>query len=283
MSVSERCQAFGDVVDQIQQCTDASQLRQLSAKGYTALLLLRDLGYKIFDVTEQGKADAESAKKAFDEKTLVLQNMLYENGYYQKEIQEARNYRSTVSDSDMELIPVEQFLATAGPEFQSDLDISSTDYAHQLLLKRLEHELHARKQARQQLSELRARRDALQTSLGLKRKATEDLSEQVSRIKASAAPLRQLIGSQHTATLSDQHQLAQLLPLPLYMIYSQTAAILQLQGLQAIDLTITGEQERAEQDISAAARSATSPGSGKRQNLETSTEKELYQVGAINS
>lgn len=280
MSFNDHCEAFGDVVDQIQQCTDGTQVRQLSAKGYTALLLLRDLGYKIFDVTEQGKADAESARKAFDEKTLVLQNMLYENGYYQKEIQEARNYRSTVSDSDVELIPIEEFLATAGPEFQSDLNTSSTDYKHQLLLKRLEHELHSRKQARQQLGELRARRDALQTSLGLKRKATDDLSDQVSHIKAAAAPLRQLIGSQRTPALSDQHQLAQLLPLPLYLIYSQTAAILQLQGLQAIDLTIVGEQEQAEQDISAAARSMASPGSSKRQRLETSTHKELYQVNA---
>ena len=83
--------------------------------GLTSLLVMRNLGFKLFDTTEQCKSDAESARKAFDEKKLVLQNILYENGYYQKEINEARNYKSAVSDSEMELTTTDSFFQTTMP------------------------------------------------------------------------------------------------------------------------------------------------------------------------
>lgn len=256
-------------MEDIQACTDADQLRQLRTTGLTQLLLMRNLGFKLFDTTEQCKLDAETARKAFDEKILVLQNLLYENGYYQNEINEARNYRSSVSDSDMELISTEQFFQTASAEFYSDLDESATDYEHQLLLRRLEHEQHSRKQARQQLNELKARRDAMHASLGLKRKAVDDLSEHVTQIKAASAPVRKLIPQSDTA-IAEQQQLAQLLPLPLYMIFSQTTAILQLLTA-SVQLEVTGSAENAQEELSAAVKSAA-PAGNKRQKREGSPE-----------
>ena len=165
-SLEQPCNTFANVVQDVQRCTDRGKgLEQLVTKGLTSLLAIRDVGYKMFDVTETAKANAAKARDAFDEKTLVLQNLLYESGYYQKEIQEARDYKSTVSDSELELMSVQEFMQTADSEFTGGFDRDSQDYQHQLMLKRLEHELHSRKQARQQLSELKARRDALQTNL----------------------------------------------------------------------------------------------------------------------
>lgn len=269
-SFQEQCQVFGNIVDDMQDCKDVEQLRQLLTKGLTSLLVIRNLGFKLFDVTEQCKADAESARRAFDEKTLVLQNMLYENGYYQKEINEARNYKSSVSDADMELIPVEEFFQTASPEVHSDLDKSAADYEHQITLKRLEHELHFRKQARQQLNELRVRRDAMHASLGLKRKAVDDLSEHVIQIKTAAAPVRQLLPQAATAQ-PEQQQLTQLLPLPLYMIFSQITATSQFLTAP-VDVSVQGSAEVAQEELTAAIK-ATAPAAGnKRQKRDSSPE-----------
>lgn len=279
----EQCQAFGSIIDDIQSCNDPEQLRQLMTTGFTSLLVMRNLGFTLFDATEQCKSAAESARKAFDEKTLVLQNILYENGYYQKEINEARNYRSSVSDSEMELVPTDSFLQTTSADLHSSLDRTAADYEHQLLLKRLEHELQARKQARQQLSELKVRRDAMHASLGLKRKAVDDLNEHVSHIKAAAAPVRELLPQSDTA-IPEQQQLAQLLPLPLYMIFSQTTAILHL--LEAsIGMEVHGSAELAQDDLIAAANSAAAQRNSKRQkrdgSVEPPAETDLHKVRLV--
>ena len=276
----EHCQAFGNIVDDIQSCNDPEQLRQLMSTGLTSLLVMRNLGFNLFDTTEQCKSDAESARKAFDEKKLVLQNILYENGYYQKEINEARNYKSAVSDSEMELITTDSFFQTTTADFHSSLDKTAADYEHQLLLKRLEHELQSRKQARQQLSELKVRREAMHASLGLKRKAVDDLSEHVSHIKTAAAPVRDVLPQLDAAT-SEQQQLAQLLPLPLYMILSQTTAILQL--LEApIGIEVHGSADAAQEELSVAANSAAAQRHTKRQkrdgSVEPPAETDLHKV-----
>ncbi|DBB05940.1 TPA: hypothetical protein ACH3X3_009935 [Trebouxia sp. C0006] len=167
-ALDEPCKAFGDFVEDVQHCTDPGKsLQQLSTKGLTSLLSMRDIGYKMFGVTEGVKADAAKARDAFDEKTLVLQNLLYESGYYQKETQEARDYKSAVSNADMELMSVEEFQQTAAAAFTADLEPSSDSYEHKLMLKRLDHELQSRKQARQHLSELKASAilDTLSTSV----------------------------------------------------------------------------------------------------------------------
>ncbi|KAL0042685.1 hypothetical protein WJX79_007704 [Trebouxia sp. C0005] len=51
----------------------------------------------------------------------------------------------------MELMSVEKFQQTADTAFTANLEAPSDSYEHKLMLKRLDHELHSRKQARQQL------------------------------------------------------------------------------------------------------------------------------------
>ena len=118
------------------------------------------------------------------------------------------------------------------------------------------------------MSELKVRREAMHASLGLKRKAVDDLSEHVSHIKTAAAPVREVLPQSDAAT-SEQQQLAQLLPLPLYMIFSQTTAILQL--LEAsIGIEVHGEA--AQEDLSVAANSAAAQRHTKRQKRDGSVE-----------
>lgn len=275
-SLTQPCADFGELVQDVQEFTDAGEgLEQLSSKGLAALLFVRHLGFNMFDATERGKADTAKARHAFDEKTLVLQNVLYETGYYQKEIQEAADYKSKFSDSELELMPVGHFQQYAADEFTAGLDLSSPDCDHQLTLRRLDHELHARKQARKILSELKARRDALQTNLGQKRKAQADLCRHIGQINASTQSVRQLLDLADAAS-DRQDELAQLLPLPLYFIFSQSTAILDTLSM-AVKAEVVGSKEQAESHL--AAESSSSQPAHKRQKRAASVkENELYQV-----
>ena len=269
-TLDQPCRAFGDIVDEVQQCTDPNtSIEQLSINGLTSLLVIRDLGYKLFDVTETAKTDAAKAREAFDDKTLVLQNLLYESGYYQKEVQEARDYKSAVSDNDMELLSVEEFTQVTGEEALAGLGADSAEYDHQLMLRRLEHELQSRKQARQQLSELQARRDALQTKLCQTRKALEAMRGHVSQNSASTQPVRKLF-SLPDAAAAMQQEAAQLLPLPLYMIYSQATAILGTL-LTTVKPEVAGSKEEAEAAF-------VSGFKGSEQPAHKRAKSDVYQV-----
>lgn len=280
-ALDQPCKDFGDIVQDVQQCTDPGKgLEQLTTKGVTALLAIRDTGYKVFDVTEKAKADAARARDAFDEKTLVLQNLLYESGYYQKEIQEARDYKSAVSEVDMELVSTEEFMQAAGSEFTAGLDASSVEYNHQLMLKRLEHELQSRKQARQQLRELTARRDALQTNLGQKRKALTDLRKHASIINSSTQSIRSLFSLPHAAADQGQQELAQLVPLPLYFILSQATAIL---GTLSALVTpeVVGSRDDAAAELAGGSKASAQPARKKQKrsaSVGSASENDLYQV-----
>jgi hypothetical protein len=279
-ALDEPCKAFGDFVEDVQHCTDpGTGLQQLSTKGLTSLLAMRDIGYKMFGVTEGVKANAAKARDAFDEKTLVLQNLLYESGYYQKEIQEARDYKSAVSNADMELMSVEEFKQTAGAAFTADLEASSDSYEHKLVLKRLDHELQSRKQARQQLSELKARKDALQTNLGQKRKALADLHKHAKHIKHSTQNVRKLL-SLPDCNDQSQHQLAQLLPLPLYFIYSQASAILDTLSI-SVRAEVAGSKEEAEVELASDNKNALQPARKKQKrsaSVASTADNDHYQV-----
>lgn len=281
--LTQPCVDFGELVQDVQESTDRGEgVEQLSSKGLTALLFIRHLGFKMFEVTEKGKADAAKARDAFDERTLVLQNILYETGYYQKEIQEATDYRSKISDSEMELMSGEDFMQYAAGEFTGGLDRLAEDYNHQLTLRRLDHELHIRKQARKQLSELRMRRDALQTNLAQKRKALTDLREHASQISASTQSIRQLFSLSDSAG-QQQHELSQLLPLPLFFIFSQATAILGTLST-TVQAEISGSKDQAVAALAADSKASSQP-THKRQkraaSVASASENNLYQVCAL--
>ncbi|KAL3144500.1 hypothetical protein ABBQ32_004237 [Trebouxia sp. C0010 RCD-2024] len=274
--LTQSCVDFGELVQDVQECIEGGEaLEQLSSKGLAALLFLRHLGFSMFETTETGKANTAKARHAFDEKTLVLQNILYERGYYQKEIQEAAEYKSRVSNSELELMSVEQFQQFASEEFTAGLDPSSQDYDHQLILRRLDHELHTRRQARKQLSELKMRRDALQTNLGQKRKAHTDLRRHISQISASTQNVRQLFALPDAP--SHHNDLAQLLPLPLHFILTQATAILDTLST-AVKTEVVGSQAQAERQLAADSTEASYPAKKRQRRASSLAENDLYQA-----
>ena len=279
--LDEPCKDFADIVQDVQECTDRGKgLEQLATTGLTSLLGIRNFGYMMFDVTEKAKTDAARARNAFDEKTLVLQNLLYESGYYRKEIQEARDYKSAVSKSDLELMVYEDFMQAASADFITGLDSASEDYDHQLMLRRLEHELQSRKQARKQLSELKARRDALHTNLSQKRKALTDLQKHAAHITSATQNVRKLFSIPDASAAQGQQEMAQLLPLPLYFIFSQATAILDTLST-SVRPEVVGSKDEAEAELAGITKMSTQP-ARKRQkrcvSMGSALESDLYQV-----
>lgn len=84
------------------------------------------------------KAETERAKAPVDFTTLQLHNLLYEKNHYFNAIKACRDFTSKYPDID--LVPEEEFFATA-PEGIKGKNLA-IDPAHDLMLKRLNFELH---------------------------------------------------------------------------------------------------------------------------------------------
>lgn len=84
------------------------------------------------------KAETESAKAPVDFATLQLHNLLYEKNHYLKAIKACKDFRSKYPD--IELVPEEEFVRDAPDDIRGG--VLSSDGAHDLMLKRLNYELH---------------------------------------------------------------------------------------------------------------------------------------------
>lgn len=84
------------------------------------------------------KAETETAKAPVDFTTLQLHNLMYEKNHYLKAIKACKDFRS--KHPDIELVPEEEFFASAPKEIRGDY--VSKDNPHDLMLKRLNFELY---------------------------------------------------------------------------------------------------------------------------------------------
>lgn len=84
------------------------------------------------------KAETDRAKAPVDSRTLQLHNLMYEKSHYVKAIKACKDFKSKYPD--IELVPEEEFYRDA-PESIKASKLSS-DSSHDLMLKRLNFELH---------------------------------------------------------------------------------------------------------------------------------------------
>ncbi len=188
--------------------------------------------------SESVREQTVAAKAQLDRIVLQLHNLLYEKQFYEKEVLSCTNFRSAVADEDINLIPTDECCAAAPAAAAA----AAAGDEHALMLARLQHELDTRKaltaqlKARQSERAKQAKRaagqkgqlDALQASLrGL---------EQAGRPLAAALAPRVEVRAQQRA--------AALLPMPLWVIYSQFAAARDALGL-AVDVDVEGSAEDA--------------------------------------
>ena len=84
------------------------------------------------------KAETERAKAPVDFTTLQLHNLMYEKSHYVKAIKACKDFKSKYPD--IELVPEEEFLRDAPQHIKGP--VLSSDTSHNLMLKRLNYELH---------------------------------------------------------------------------------------------------------------------------------------------
>ncbi|XP_051151063.1 THO complex subunit 5A-like isoform X2 [Andrographis paniculata] len=196
-----------------------SQLRELVAQILFNFVSLRQANRSILLEEDRVKADTERAKAPVDLTTLQLHNLMYEKNHYVKAIKACKDFKTKYPD--IKLVPEEEFVNDAPDEIKSPS--FSADEAHDLMLKRLNYELFQRKELCKLREKLELEKKALQETIANRKQFLSSLPSHLKALKKASLPVQHQLGVLHTKKLK-QHQLAELLPPPLYVIYTQLLA-----------------------------------------------------------
>ncbi|MFS7911206.1 putative THO complex, subunit 5 protein [Helianthus anomalus] len=219
--------------------TTRSQLPELVTQMLLNFVNLRKANRSILLEEDLVKAETEHAKAPVDFTTLQLHNLMYEKNHYVKAIKACKDFKSKYPD--IELVPEEEFHKDAPEEIKNS--VQSKDSAHNLMLKRLNFELFQRKELAKLHEKLEEQKKVLQDTIANRKKFLSSLPSQLKSLKKASLPVQNQLGILHTKKLK-QHQSAELLPPPLFVIYSQMLAHKEAFG-ESIDLEIVGSLKDA--------------------------------------
>ncbi len=220
---------------------EAGDAKALDLAVHAGLMLLVELRQRHSAAAlevEAIKDETAEFKARLDQASLQLHNLQYEKQYYEKEIQSCRSFQSAVSEDAVDLIPLEQFLQIAPP----DVLAAAGDDPHKLMLARLTFELNQRRELSQRLEALQARKQREADTAAARKAQLDDLQQHLRSLEAATRPLQEALAP--AMPLKQQHRLAELLPLPLYVVYAQFAAAQEALGLP-LEAAIAGSPEEA--------------------------------------
>ncbi|KAD6119128.1 hypothetical protein E3N88_10399 [Mikania micrantha] len=216
-----------------------SQLPELVTQMLLNFVNLRKANRSILLEEDLVKAETEHAKAPVDFTTLQLHNLMYEKNHYVKAIKACKDFKSKYPD--IELVPEEEFFKDAPEQIKNV--VQSNDRAHNLMLKRLNFELFQRKELAKLHEKLEEQKKILQDIIANRKKFLSSLPSHLKSLKKASLPVQNQLGILHTKKLK-QHQSAELLPPPLFVIYSQLLAHKEAFG-ESIDLEIVGSMKDA--------------------------------------
>ncbi|KAL5982479.1 hypothetical protein ACLOJK_016551 [Asimina triloba] len=217
-----------------------SELRELITQLSMLFVNLRQINRTILLEEDRMKAETERAKAPVDFTTLQLQNLMYEKNHYLKAIKACKDFKS--KHPDIELVPEEEFFKSASEEIKERL--LAKDPSHDLMLKRLNFELFQRKELCKLHEKLEECKRSLLESIANRKKFLSSIPSHLKSLKKASLPVQQQLGILHTKKLKQLH-LAELLPPPLYVIYSQFLAQKEAFG-ENIDMEIIGSMKEAQ-------------------------------------
>lgn len=203
---------------------DPDTLEANCTMGAVKILELKEAHFGMCQATEELKQSTTEAMNRLDESSLHLDNLLYEKNHYEREIQSCKSYRSAYTDEQLELLPAEEYAARS-TDMETKTLILSED-PHTAMLARLEEELKYREEVLRDLEALKVKRDALAAQLAQRRDTMAGLQSDIANLRSSAQQIQ-------TKYESVSNSIAKL-PGPLYMLYSNAAAIAAL-----LDLPVT--------------------------------------------
>lgn len=216
-----------------------SELRELVTQMFLNFVSLRQANRTILIEEDRVKAETERAKAPVDSTTLQLHNLMYEKSHYLKAINACKDFKSKYPD--IELVSEEDFFSEAPEEFKGTA--ISNDTAHNLMLKRLNYELFQRKELCKFREKLEQQKKTLLQIIASRKKFLSSLPSHLKALKKASLPAQNQLGVLHTKKLK-QLNAAELLPPPLYVIYSQFMAQKEAFG-ENIELEIIGSLKDA--------------------------------------
>lgn len=240
--------------------TPKSEIRELVTQIFINFVSLRQANRSILLEEDRVKGETERAKAPVDFTTLQLHNLMYEKSHYVKAIKACKDFRSKYPD--IELVPEEEFFRDAPLEIKNT--VLSNDNLHNLMLKRFNFELFQRKELCKLREKLEQKKKALQETIANRKKFLSSLPSHLKSLKKASLPVQHQLGVLHTKKLK-QVQYAELLPPPLYVIYSQLMAQKEAFG-ENVDLEIVGSVK----DAQAVARQQANKDTGVSASLESS-------------
>ncbi|XP_062076871.1 THO complex subunit 5B [Humulus lupulus] len=216
------------------------ELKELVTQMFIHFVTLRQANRSILLQEDRVKAETENAKAPVDFATLQLHNLMYEKGHYIKAIKACKDFKSKYPD--IEFVPEEEFFRDAPEEIQNS--VLSNNPAHNLMLKRLDFELFQRKELCKLREKLEQQKKSLSETIVNRKKFLSSLPSHLKSLKKASLPVQNLLGVLHTKK-QKQHHSAELLPPPLYVLYSQLLAQKEAFGEQ-VDLEILGSVKDAQ-------------------------------------
>ncbi|XP_028783942.1 THO complex subunit 5A [Neltuma alba] len=217
-----------------------SQLRELVTQMFLNFVTLRQANRSILIEEDRVKMETERAKAPVDFTSLQLHNLMYEKSHYLKAIKACKDFKTKYPD--IELVPEEEFFRDAPEDIKESL--LSNDSGHNLMLKRLNFELFQRKELCKLHEKLELQKRSLSETIANRKKFLSSLPSHLKSLKKTSLPVQNQLGVLHSKK-QKQHHSAELLPPPLYVIYSQLLAQKEAFG-ESIDLETIGSLKDAQ-------------------------------------
>ncbi|KAH1119921.1 hypothetical protein GLYMA_17G241800v4 [Glycine max] len=216
------------------------RLRELLTQTFLHFVTLRQANRSILLEEERARTETERAKVPLELTTQKLQNLSYEKSQFVKAIKVCNDFKSKYPD--IEVVSEEEFFRGA-PQDMKD-SVLSNHSEHNLVLKRLNFELFQRKELCKLHDKLEQKRKTLLDTIANRKKFLSSLPSHLKSLKKASLPVQNQLGVQHTKKLK-RHHTAELLPPPLYVIYSQLLAQKEAFG-ESIDVEIIGSVKDAQ-------------------------------------
>lgn len=242
MEAQDAAKAFHEQLAAILAASKASdppdRLKQLCADGMLALLQLKAAHRSLAERTESFRQDAMDAKTQDGQSSLQLHNIEYEAAQHGKEVKSCKAFTSAYADTDLAM-------PSAADDEMADADATP----HQLELQRLTKELKQRQQLQAQEAALKNTRSSVGDDLESQRAALRRLGQQLNALgsagKQLASSLEGLEGGASQGLLGGVASVAAtapLLPVPLYVLYSQVGWVLGLRDARVTLHTAAARQ-----------------------------------------
>ncbi|KAL9235875.1 hypothetical protein vseg_010607 [Gypsophila vaccaria] len=215
------------------------QLRELVTQMFLHFVSLRQANRMILIEEDRVKAETDCAKAPVDSTTLQFHNLMYEKSHYLKAIKACTDFKSKYPG--IQLVSEEEFFKEAPEEFKGTA-ISSD--SHNLMLKRLNYELFQRKELCKLREKLEQQKKSLSETIASRKKFLSSLPSHLKSLKKASLPAQNQLGVLHTKKQKQLHA-AELLPPPLYIVYSQFVAQKEAFG-ENIEVEVLGSLKDAQ-------------------------------------